>query len=52
MREIWNFQVSDVPPGGILCAARRYWVASGVWHAQWVGVCSGESLILVWVLGN
>jgi len=24
MREIWDFQGSDVPPGGNLCAAMRY----------------------------
>jgi len=24
MREIWDFQGSDVPPDGNLCAARRY----------------------------
>jgi len=24
MREIWDFQGSDVLPGGNLCAARRY----------------------------
>jgi len=24
MRKIWDFQGSDVPPGGNLCVARRY----------------------------
>jgi len=27
-------------------------VASGDWRAQWVRVCSRESQILVWVLGD